>query len=133
MASDFRPRDTHIFRPYPDEIPWELLSEGDPDEALSAADVDADFVRVARHAGQVVGAYVLQQQAATVFVLENLVVSRSYRSKGLGSWLLGHAIGLAETKGARHILVPGVRPRRLFTRVGFVQDGDGLRLDLTPE
>lgn len=133
MMSDFRPRDANIYRPYPDEIPWELLAEGDPDDARLAGYVDADFMRVAKHDGQVVGAYVLQQQTATVFALRNLVVSRAYRGKGLGSWLLGHAIGLAETKGARHIVVPGARSRRLFTRVGFVPTADGLRLDLTPE
>ena len=131
--SSFRARDATIYRPYPDEIPWDLLALADPDDARVASYADADFMRVAKHEGEVVGAYVVERRSATCFALRNLVVAPAYRRHRLGAWLLGHAIGLAESKGAREIVVPGAAPRGLFTRVGFVAEPGQLRLRLTPE
>ncbi|MCZ6711554.1 MAG: hypothetical protein O7B25_14420, partial [Gammaproteobacteria bacterium] len=56
MVSGFRPRDARIFRPYPDEIPWELL----PDDAASAGyPVDARM-RIAKLGAEVIGVYVIE-------------------------------------------------------------------------
>lgn len=130
---DFKARDATIYRPYSDEIPWDLLHLGDPDEARVAAYADADYMRVAKHNDEVAGVYVVEAQTALRFVLRNLVVAPAYRDKGLGAWLIGHAIGLSESKGAREIVISRARPRSLFTRVGFEVQDEGLLLTLTPE
>jgi N-acetylglutamate synthase-like GNAT family acetyltransferase len=131
--TDFRPRDAAIHRPYPDEIPWELLLEADPDEARVRDYVDADLMRVAKHEGQAVGVYVVRPLTATRYELLNLAVASSHRRRGLGAWLLGHAIGLAETKGGREVLVRSTPLRGLFERTGFVREDGDLLLRLTPE
>ena len=77
--------------------------------------------------------YVVRPLSATRYELCNLAVAPPYRRKGLGRWLLGHAIGLSETKGGREILVRNARPRGLFERAGFELHGDDLLLTLTPE
>jgi ribosomal protein S18 acetylase RimI-like enzyme len=130
---DFRGQDATLFRPYSDEIPWELLLLGDPDEERVAGYVDTDYMRVAKDGDEVAGVYVVEAVTPTRYALLNLVVAPAYRRKGLGAWLLGHAIGLSESKGAREIIVPGVRPRTFFSRVGFAANGSDLLLTLTPE
>jgi GNAT superfamily N-acetyltransferase len=138
--SGFRASDVHIFRPYPDEVPWELLGDAGVDDAALAALLDLDFLRVARHQGRVTGAYGIRPQTATCYELVVLIVAEGYRRQGLGRWLLGHAIGLAETKGGREIVTRrgGHEGRdrgaeRFLTRMGFEPDDAGLRLTLTPE
>lgn len=130
---DFRGSDTTIYRPYSDAVPWELLLLGDADEDRVASYRDSDYMRIARHGEEVVGVYVIEALTVTRFALLNLAVEPAYRGKGLGAWLLGHAIGLSESQGAREIVVPETRQRRFFSRVGFVQDGTDLRLTLMPE
>ena len=129
----FRLREVDIYRPYPDEIPWELLHESDPVEQRVAGYVDADYMRVAKLRGDAIGVYVVRAIDATRFELCNLVVARRYRNRGLGRWLLGHAIGLSETKGGREILVREAPLRGLFARTGFVSTGADLLLVLSPE
>lgn len=130
---DFRPQDLPIFRPYPDEIPWELLALADPDQERVFGYADVDFMRVAKRDDEVVGVYVLQRLEPTVYRLCNLAVSPECRGRGLGGWLLGHAIGIAESKGGREIRVNGAPLKGLFRRFGFVvRDGD-LCLTLIPE
>jgi GNAT superfamily N-acetyltransferase len=125
----FRARDAEIFRPYPDEIPWELL----PDDAASDTYPENARMRVAKFDGQVIGVYVIGPVDVLCWRLLDLVVARGYRRRGLGRWLLGHAIGLAESKGAREILVQGRARRRFFASVGFEDHGADLKLTLTPE
>jgi predicted N-acetyltransferase YhbS len=62
-----------------------------------------------------------------------LAVAEGCRRQGLGHWLLGHALGLAESKGAREVVVRGHRGRRFLARVGFRVDGPDQTLSLTPE
>ena len=127
--SGFRPRDARIFRPYPDEIPWELL----PDDAAKVGYRDDARMRVAKLGAEVIGVYVIEPVNELCYRVLELAVAPGYRSHGLGRWLLGHAIGLAESKGAREILVRGQSRRRFFAGIGFVEDGADLKLVLTPE
>lgn len=131
----FRAQDVEIYRPYPDEIPLDLLALAEADEATLLDSLEADYVRVAKHEEQAIGAYVIQPESATVYLLRNLVVDPNWRRRGLGRWLLGHAIGISESKGAREILVrkPSGRAVGLFERTGFLPDGSHLRLLLMPE
>jgi GNAT superfamily N-acetyltransferase len=128
-----------IYRPYPDEAPWELLTlAGVGEEALRAA-VPLDQARVAKHDGRVIGAYAVRAVDAVRWELLALAVVDGYRRQGLGRWLLGHAIGLAESRGAREVAVsacPAGLPAaaaRLLTGSGFMPDEDGWLLALTPE
>ena len=130
---EFRAQDVHIYRPYPDEIPWDLLLAADPDEDRVYGYADADYMRVAKLDHEAVGVYVVQALDPLRFELCNLSVAPTHRNKGLGRWLLGHAIGISETKGARELLLRGAPLRGLFERSGFVSTGQDLLLLLTPE
>ena len=130
LPHGFKPRDAQVYRPYPDEIPWELLQGDDaPPPDLS----ETAQMRVAKLDGEVIGVYVIEPVDVLCYRLVDLVVAPPCRGRGLGRWLLGHAIGLAESKGAREIVVQGQRRRRFFAGVGFEPDGENLRLTLTPE
>ncbi len=131
--SGFRLRDVEIFRPYPDEVPWDLLAEAGVAEETLAGVLELNFVRVAKLAGKVIGAYAIRPLSPTSFELVGLIVADGYRRRGLGRWLLGHAIGLAETKGGREVLARGEGGRRFLERMGFAAATDGVRLVLTPE
>ena len=148
------PRRIPIRRPYPDEVPWELLPQ-------SLADTPAlERLRVAKLDNEVVGVYAFEQVSALHYHVTALAVAAPHRKQGLGRWLLGHAIGVCETKGAREITVPyprtarsptsvgrdsalpctaqGAPPNksaahRLFSRAGFARLEAGYRLLLTPD
>lgn len=131
-------RNVEIYRPYPDEVPWDLLAATESAEDDLAAVLELDFLRVAKYRGAVAGAYGIRPLTATRYELVVLVVAEPYRRQGLGRWLLGHAIGLAETKGGREILARGSaargpRAERLLADVGFQAHGADLALRLTPE
>ena len=131
--SGFLPSQIPIYKPYRDEIPWELLLAADPDEASVNAYAHTEFMRVAKLDDAVIGAYVVEAITPTRYQLRNLVVAEGYRRKGLGGWLLGHAIGLAEPKGAREIFVASTPLRGLFVKIGFAAVDTDLLLTLTPE
>lgn len=133
MRRTFDYRDLGMFEPFPGELPVDLVGAGDP-----------EAVRVAKLDGAVVGAYRLRRLAATRFLLAALGVRPAYRGRGAGRWLLGHALGVAESKGGRCVLAcaAGCRQARQFLqRGGFVvvegTDGDLERGELvfhmTPE
>lgn len=136
----FAVTEVQLFRPYPDEVPWELLAEVPVDEALLREALERNLLRVGKHEGRVVGSYAIGPRTPVCFELIALVVADGCRRRGIGRWLLGHAIGLAETKGAREILArrcagPGAAAaERFLGRAGFrPDDGQTLRLVLTPE
>jgi N-acetylglutamate synthase-like GNAT family acetyltransferase len=128
-----RPRDLQTFRPYRDEMPWELLASAGADEDALREVLELDLVRVAKLDGRIVAAYGIRPLAPTCFELVALVVAEGWRGKHFGRWLLGHAIGLAESRGGREIVVRGQRHAAFLARFGFEPDGPDLRLTLTPE
>ena len=91
-----RPRDAR-------DVPWDLLLDADPDRALVESYLDFAWTRVMWHEGVALGVYVLKPRDETRFELMNIAVDPRYRRLGIGRWLLGHAIGLAESKGGRTI------------------------------
>jgi len=95
------PQELPIVRPRADELPWDLLLEADPSRARIESYLAFDLTRIVRHEGQVLGVYVLVRHDAVRFELMNIAVHADWRRRGLGRWLLGHAIGLAESKGGR--------------------------------
>lgn len=123
--------DVTVYRPSPGEVPRDLVG----------ADAPLDDVRIAKVGGpgseshgspsRVVGAYRLVQLDAETFAIRALGVYPAYRRAGIGRWLLGHAIGIAESRGARVIDAEG--PPEFLQPVGFQPRAGGYRLVLTPE
>jgi ribosomal protein S18 acetylase RimI-like enzyme len=104
-VTDFNPRAAHIVRPYDGEYPWGLLLEADPSRARVEGYLSDELTRIAKVDDDVVAVYALAQHAPTRFELMNIVVREDFRGCGLGRRLIGHALGLAETKGARVVEV----------------------------
>ena len=122
--SRFDPRKVPVFRAYPDEIPWELMPAGD---------IDPEWVRVAKLDGEVIGVYAVHPVSRIEFCIDVVAVAPPHRGQGLGTWLLRHAIGVCETKGAREITAPRAPGMSVFAKAGFRPDGELLRLRLMPE
>jgi GNAT superfamily N-acetyltransferase len=136
----FDPRAYQIARPQPHEYPWPLLLEADPAEDRVRAYLDVELFRVAWRGERIEACYVLVAHAPTRYQLLNIAVVPDRRGTGLGRWMLGHAIGLAESKGARTIDVDVTHAseaaRRFFQRNRFAPVDatvHNLRLTLTPE
>lgn len=118
--------DVTVYRPFPGEVPSDLVG----------ADAPLDDVRVAKakshgSKSRVVGAYRLVQIDAERFAIRSLAVYPAFRGAGIGRWLLGHAIGIAESRGARTIDANG--PPGFLEPAGFTPCAGGYRLVLTPE
>ncbi len=79
------------------------------------------------------GVYVAEPVGLLTFRIVDLAVAEGWRRRGIGRWLLGHAIGLAESRGAREVQVANPSPRRFFASIGFVDSGDHMRFQITPE
>lgn len=116
-------RDLVIAPPEEGDIPVCLVG-------LGAAVAD---VREARVDGRLVGAYRIERLGRTHFRVVAAVVAPASRRRGFGTWLLRHAIGLAESRGARVIDAPREDAEAFFRASGFVPSGAGMRLALAPE
>ena len=119
----FEPRDARLLRPYPEEMPWELLLDADPSRQRIDSYLTLDLTRIAKLGDEIVAVYVLARQDPITFELMNIAVRESHQRMGLGRRLLGHAIGLAESKGARRIDVgtgnSSFDALALYQRAGF--------------
>ena len=95
-------RDYQVFRAVGDDLPETLAT------AYRAHAQGSDILRVAKHNGAVIGAYAMTapESGETEFTLQMLNVLPPYRGNGIGRWLVGHAIGVAETKGGQSLWVP---------------------------
>ena len=113
----FNPRELRIRRPPDASMPW--------------TGADPEWTRIAEFGGAEVGAYELSRLGPTRFRIVGLVVREDFRGLGIGSWLLRHAIGTAESCGAREIEAPA--NATFFEQQGFRPEADVLRLTLTPE
>ena len=115
--------DVRIVPPFPHEVPHEIVGVGG----------DGDDVRVAKLDGSVIGAYRLALAAGGRFEIKALVVGEGYRGRGVGRWLLRHAIGIAESRGGRVIEAPCGAPAAFLRDSGFLCEDGIFRLRLTPE
>ena len=120
MGIDYR--DVRVFPPFPDEAPQEIVG----------SDFDLDDVRVAKLDGRVIGAYRLAP-AGSVFRIRSLVVYGDHRRRGVGRWLLRHAIGIAESRGGRTVEAACRAPAAFWRDSGFQCEDGVFRLRLTPE
>lgn len=126
MRDDFDYRDLRVFEPFAGELPADIVGAGDP-----------GAVRVAKLDGAVLGAYRLERLRGVRFALRALGVYAPYRRRGVGRWLLGHALGVAESKGGRSVEAHGAPPALgpFLLRSGFVAEGAGnsFVFHMTPE
>lgn len=157
----FNPRDARIVRATEHDLPWALLLEADPSRRRVESYLNDELTRVAKVGADIVAVYVLARLEPIRFELMNVAVREDYRGRGLGRRVVGHAIGLAESKGARIIEVgtanSSVDNLAFYQRCGFrivgvdpdfflthydepiIEDGIQardmirLRLDLAPE
>ena len=100
MVNAIDPRSIRFTRPR-DDLPWELLLDADPSRRQVESYLSDGLTRIAWHGDDVVGVYVLAIREPTRFELMNIAVDATHRGKGIGRWVIGHALGLAESKGAR--------------------------------
>ena len=132
--NSFVTKEVSIYYPFPDEFPHALLESGGVGAERLRNLESEPFIRVAKVSDEVVGAYLLtQQDDPQRFRLEGLAVEEGFRGRGLGSWLVGHAIGVAESKGGRHVITARAYAGELFARLGFAAEGERWHLEITPE
>ncbi len=111
-----------MVRPRPDEIPWELLCL---EEFRSHENDIAELMRIVRHDGRVLAGYLLKapEQDSMTWHILRLAVMPEARGQGLGYWMIGHAVGVAESRGAAEVIIELPErhlARSLFLRYGFV-------------
>ena len=101
-------------------------------ECLVGPGAQESDVREARIDDQLVGAYRIERLGTTHFRVVALSVMPQWRQRSIGTWLLRHAIGLAESRGARIIDAPAAA-EPFFRHSGFAPTGSQMRLALKPE
>lgn len=119
---DFTYRDVEVLTPRAAEMPV----------AIVGADVEPAEVRVAKLRGRLVGAYRLVRVDEQRFAIRALGVCVPARGHGVGRWLLGHALGVAESRGGRFVQAPD-GAAGFFRRAGFAENEHGLCFTLTQE
>jgi len=121
----FLAEDIRIYYPLRGEMPAELLLSGCLDESLLPRLSQEPLIRVAKLHGEVIGAYLSTEVSAQIHRLEALAVLAPFRRRGIGSWLVGHALGVSETRGARTCLAcANTEADGLFRRLGFQHEED---------
>ena len=97
-------------------------------------------LRVAKLGEQVIGSYAMylplaaqQDTGAQTFVLAMVMVEPSYQRNGVGRWLVGHAIGVAESKGGRYLATQLTQPADFFIGLGFKSYDGGFRFAMYRE
>ncbi len=143
-------RNIEFFRPKASDIPWRLLSSGAANHTVDDLEqvLDMDYTRVANRIepAATIGVYSMLRVDAQRFELISLAVAPEIEHQLVGRRLLGHALGLAESKAAQEVVlsVCAENTRALDTtqRYGFVRseaaaqkntDRVALRFELTPE
>ena len=126
-------RDIEVFKPYPNELPDALLEAEGLDEDATSKWFDAETLRIAKIGAEVLGAYAMDRIDEVNFELHGVVVAHNVRKQGLGRWLVGHAIGVAESKGGRHLHTHTMGGSRIFQKLGFSRQTDGLIFDMIQE
>ena len=130
----FLARDIRIFYPWEAELPVDLLVAGGLDTARIADLANAPLVRVAKTGGQVISAYLSTVETPQCHRLESLAVLPDWRNRGVGSWMVGHALGVSESRGAREFRArAGTGADGLLARLRFERAGEDWLMRLEPE
>jgi len=120
-------RNIEFFRPQSADIPWELLARGSARYSRDQleARLDMDYTRVANRIQPpaTIGVYSMQRIDEQRFELISVAVESEVEHQLVGRRLLGHALGLAESKAAREVVLEvcasNVRGLDTAQRYGF--------------
>ena len=126
-------RDFGVFRSDPAALPESMAT------TLATIAPAPEVLRVAKLGERIIGVYAMHEpvsideQVARTFSLAMVMVEPNCQGNGVGRWLIGHAIGVAESKGGRHLEARFSGPADFFRGLGFRAAYDGFRFDMYPE
>ena len=123
-------RDFEVYPPFRDELPLDLYGPPHLQAECGPAEPPAEFIRIAKNQKQVFGIYELDRSDKGVFVIRSLIVDQASRRNGIGRWLLGHAIGVAESKGGHQLLLRSQLSKAFFQKFDFYEEETSLKYDL---
>ena len=135
MALGFR--DIEVFSADPKDLPADLSAI----YAQTVAAGTAEILRVAKLNEVIIACYAMhaplieEGERDTDYVLQMVAVQEQYRHQNVGRWLMGHAIGVAESKGGRGLQVPHTAHQDFFLTLGFTADATigGFRFQMIQE
>ena len=135
MALGFR--DIEVFSADPKDLPADLSII----YAQTVAAGTAEILRVAKLNEGIIACYAMhgplleEGESNTDYVLQMVAVQEQYRHQNVGRWLMGHAIGVAESKGGRGLQVPHTAHQDFFLTLGFKADATigGFRFQMIQE
>jgi len=122
MALGFR--EIEVFSADPKDLPADLSAI----YAQTVAAGTAQILRVAKLNEVIIACYAMhgplleEGESNTDYVLQMVAVQEQYRHQNVGRWLMGHAIGVAESKGGRGLQVPHTAQQDFFLTLGFKAD-----------
>ena len=127
-------RDYEVFRGDPTALPAKMA------EIYGAIEPPPDVLRVAKFQQQVIGCYAMHSPQSpdadgkpVPFELGMVMVLDAYQRNGVGRGLVGHASGVAESKGGRELRVPLPGPAKFFEGLGLRQVPGGFHYAMYPE
>lgn len=126
-------RAVEVFKPYANELPEALLEGEGLTEQVVERWLSSETLRVAKIGAEVLGAYAMDRIDEINFELHGVIIERRVRKQGLGRWLVGHAIGVAESKGGRHLHTGSTSGTRMYKALGFVPSGERHTFDMIQE
>jgi N-acetylglutamate synthase-like GNAT family acetyltransferase len=135
MALGFR--EIEVFSADPKDLPADLSAI----YAQTVAAGTAQILRVAKLNEVIIACYAMhgplleEGESDTDYVLQMVAVQEQYRHQNVGRWLMGHAIGVAESKGGRGLQVPHTAHQDFFLTLGFKADATigGFRFQMIQE
>ena len=96
----------------------------------------ADLLRIAKINEQIVAGYALVSptERQGYFDLKWIGVLPEFRRQGVGRWMAGHAMGVAESKSGRGLRTIHADPEQFFQELGFAHTpADGFTMEFFPE
>ena len=114
-------RQIEMFRADPDDLPEFLLT------LHHQFGQQSDLLRVAKIGTRTVAGYGLTSatEARGNFCLDWIAVVPELRRQGVGRWVMGHAMGVAESKSGGGLVTPRLEPAEFFQRLHFIAVDDG--------
>ena len=123
-------RDFEVYPPFRDELPLDLYGPPHLKAECGPAEPPAEFIRIAKNQKKVFGIYELDRSDKGIFIIRSLIVDQASRRNGIGRWLLGHAIGVAESKGGHQLLLRSKLSKAFFQKFDFYEEETSLKYDL---
>lgn len=122
-------RDYEVFRGDPEALPAAMR------HSFQTLSPQPQVLRVAKLQEQIIGCYAMSMPSSgsSDYRLAMVSVVEEFRRNGVGRWLVGHAIGVAESRGGRELLASLPGPEAFFRGLGFTGDAGQFRFAMIPE